>query len=98
MEDTIRFELPITNADSIVARYLRNRPSHQCKRWFGAARVDGPWKHQYARVKPINGQRGKALLIEHSPKYLFGHNVFGSSDIQSQVWACIEHVQDRFGL
>lgn len=98
MEDTLKFEVPMRNAATIVQYYLGKRPSRRCRRWKGAAQIEGSWEHQYARAKGVRSERGDALLIETSPKFLFGHNVFGSSDLQGQVWATIQVVEDALGL
>ncbi len=98
MKDTVRFEVTIPNAADVVQRYREKQPSRRCGQWYGGVRIAGPWKQYYARVKPIYGERGAALLVETSPKFLFGHNVCGSSDVKSQVWSVVEHVGDALGL
>jgi len=96
MLDTTRFVIPIEQGVNAVTEYAKRYPSRASHKWGSSVKVPGPLSIN-AFVKPTFD--GTGLVIEAcAPRFLLGHNVFGSDDIQGQISAIAQYIEGEMGL
>jgi hypothetical protein len=95
MLDTSRFAIPFNRTRDTLEHYALMYPSRRANR-YGGVTVPGPFGvNAYARPTLDGSELVTEVCV---PRYLFGHNTFGSSDVYGQLKEVVGWLEDAFGL
>jgi Phage replication protein CRI len=93
MIDTTTFEVRLKNSRNIINEYRIRYPSRFSRK--RAMKIPGRYGfHAYVK----SNYAGDGLQVEASPKFLFGQNIVGSSDVKGQVWNIVQGIKPALGL